>query len=138
MAEFTKKTQSDGKVQYRNATENKIVGKDTLDELLLAKLDAAPEGTKVPENADLDDSNAEAPAVPAGEKTRKITLRVPLMINGKVFPGGKEIEVSETQYDDLDRMQHEYGEYEANLIRQRTFDKNGEPRPQDVQSNEIR
>lgn len=131
---YTRKTTTSGAIQYRNVTENKIVSKDTLDPALLARIDAAPEGTHVGESAEIVESAGEAYEVEEGVKTRTIELAHPLLVNGKVFKGGEPIEVPEDQADDLLRMDREHSAYEANLIRGNDRSRKAASiRPQDIQ-----
>lgn len=133
MAEFTKKTLESGAVQYRNATENKIVSKDSLSELLLAKLDAAPEGTKVPEDANItENEGTKEPEIKDGHKKVTITLEHPILVNDVVYKAG-EIEVDEEVAEDLVRIDREHSEYETNLLRSQNLAKEApQIRVQDV------
>lgn len=130
---FTKKTTKSGAVQYRNVTENIIVSSKDLDPVLLARLDAAEEGAKIPESADIDTAGAEPVVIKDGVKTRKITLTRPLLVNGFVYRNGVEIEVPADQADDLIRIDREHGEYEANLVKSRDGTRKSDVRPQDIQ-----
>lgn len=147
---YTKKTTTTGQVQYRK--DGNLVKKDELDEVLLARIDAAPEGTEVPESAEVEatDDNV-APAPEKGEKTEKIHLERNIMINGKVYRGGYEREydevtgelVAETPVEidvpadiseDLKRIDRENTTYERNLLRGQNLANNA-PQVKDVKEH---
>lgn len=133
MAVFTKKTDDNGVVRYRNVTENKPVAKDKLSAELLARLDIAPEGTEVPESPDIDETVNEVAKAPTKGKVRKINLLHPILVNGKVYQRG-DITVPEEMADDLLRIDEENTQYEANLMKdQGKALMAGEVRAQDVQ-----
>ena len=118
MAEFTKKTLEDGKVVYHNETDNKDVKKSSLSDELIARLDVAEEGTKVPESADIDEkANPAAKSVKKTSKTETVNLAHPLLINGKVYRANEDIEVPADVAKDLKRMDKEHGQYEQDLLR---------------------
>lgn len=134
MKVYTRKANSKGTMVYRNVTENKPVSKDRLSAELLARLDVAPEGTHVPESADLADNAGEAPTAPAeGEKTMTLEIDRNILINGKVYPGGKEITVPYDIGVDLKRMNKEHTAYELSLVKKHDYSRTSDVRPQDVQ-----
>lgn len=137
MSEFTKKTTASGAIQYRNATENKIVSKDKLSPELLARLDVAPEGTKVAETADIvptAGTTEGSSVVPtAGVETREIVLTHPILVNGKVYKANEPYVLPVATAEDYLRIDREHTEYEASLVRSRDYSEKASVRPQDVQ-----
>lgn len=140
---YTKKTLGNGQVQYHK--DGNLVAKATIDENVLARLNASPEGTPVPESAEVvptDDTEVVGPEttpVPesAGEKPAKLVkihLERNQMVNGKVYLGGYdvetdeetgdvlsetpiEIEVTEEMAEELKRNDRNHTTYERNLLR---------------------
>ena len=136
MSVYTKKTLESGQVQYRK--DGKLISneeRDGLDPKLLARLDTAPEGTKVPESDEViatDDNTAPAPETK--EKLVEIHLERNHMVNGKVYLGGYDVEidpetrevvaetpikikVTEDMAEELLRNDRNNTTYEKNLMR---------------------
>jgi hypothetical protein len=131
---YKRKVKTNGNTIYRNVTENKQVSKESLSPELLAKLDQLPEGTPVPESAELDENAGDQPEAPAeGEKTMTLELERNILINGKVYPGNKEITVPYDIGVDLKRINKEHTAYENGLVRKHDYSRKAEVRPQDVQ-----
>ena len=135
MAYFTKKTTSAGQVQYRK--DGNLVSVETVDEKMLAKLNVAPEGTKVPEDDQVqptpENGVAKTPNVPA-EQLVEIHLERNHMVNGKVYLGGYnttvdpetnevleedpiKIKVTKEMATELQRNDRRHTTYEKNLMR---------------------
>lgn len=137
MSVYTKKTLESGQVQYRK--DGKLISneeRDQLDPKLLERLNIAPEGTKVPESADVtatEDNTAEEPKAPA-EELVEIHLERNHMVNGKVYRGGYDtevdpetgdvvseepikIKVTKEMAEELKRNDRVHSTYEKNLMR---------------------
>jgi len=132
---FTRKTNAKGTVVYRNVSENKQVKEEDVPAHVLATLKEMPEGTKVPESAELADNAGQAPVAPQkGVATRTIEIDRNILINGVVYRGNQEITVPEEVAVELLRMNKEHNQYERNLVKKQDFSRQAEVRPQDVQT----
>lgn len=115
---YTKKTAENNQVQYRK--DGNLVAKASIPDDVLQKLSIAPEGTPVPESADVVATPENTAVDPVGsadsgavgsapvpesadvsEKRVKIHLERNIMVNGKVYLGGYDTEVNEETGDVL-------------------------------------
>jgi hypothetical protein len=116
MANYTKNTNEEtNEVVYKLGTKN--VSKEEIPEEILEKLEIASEGTKVPENSDVQASGNEAKDEKPSEKTKTIKLRRPICINGQVYVNKRSITVPKAVAEDLQRIDDEIDEQERNLIK---------------------
>lgn len=126
MSYYMKKTSEDGKVNYfkidstdeAGEPKKERIAKNKIAKDILARLDVIDEDTPVSDQLEIDTDSVETATDEmnsVSQETRKVSLKRPILINGKAYKDGTIVSVDLAE--DLERIDEQNTQYQADLHR---------------------